>query len=121
MGLVLALVGLYALVAYAVGRRTREIGIRMAIGASRRNILGMVLPRGLVVAVAGLAAGIVASNGAWFALAAYVPGVVRASGRFDTIGLLLVTTVILVVTALAALLPAYRASRIAPTEALRCE
>jgi predicted permease len=121
MGLVLALVGLYALVAYTVGRRTREIGIRMAIGANRRNILGMVLRRGLLVALAGLAAGIVASKGAWSALAAFVPGVMQTNGRFDSIGVVFVTLVILVVTALAAILPAYRASRIAPTEALRCE
>ena len=93
----------------------------MAIGANRRNILGMVLRRGLLVALAGLAAGMVASNGAWSAIAAYVPGVTQASGRRDIVGLVLVAGVILVVTTLAALVPAYRASRIAPTEALRCE
>jgi len=121
MALVLSVVGLYALVAYAVGRRTREIGIRMAIGASRLNIVGMVLSGGLLVVLAGLTVGIVVSRSAWSALAAYVPGVRQSGGGFDTTGFVLVTVTILAVSAVAAFLPAHRASRIAPTEALRSQ
>ena len=61
MGLGLAIIGLYGLVAYAVGRRTREIGIRMAIGADRAAVVRMVLRQGLVLALVGLAIGGAAS------------------------------------------------------------
>ena len=64
MGLGLAIVGLYGLVAYATSRRTKEIGIRMAIGAGRTAVLRMVLRQGLVLAVAGLGVGLVAGVGA---------------------------------------------------------
>ena len=59
MGLILAMVGLYGLVAYSVSRRTREIGIRMAIGADRRTVVWMVLRQGLQLGVAGVAVGLV--------------------------------------------------------------
>jgi len=64
MGLGLAIVGLYGLVAYAVSRRTREIGIRMAIGANQRDVLRLVLRQGVLLAGVGLAVGLVASAGA---------------------------------------------------------
>src|SRR5260370_3194818 len=64
MGLSVAIVGLYGLVAYAASRRTREIGIRMAIGAGRAGVLRMVLGQGIVPALVGLVVGLVASVGA---------------------------------------------------------
>ena len=70
MGLALSIVGLYGLVAYAAARRTREIGIRMAIGADRGTVLRMVLRQGVVLAVTGLAVGLVASVGAGEAMRA---------------------------------------------------
>src|SRR3989442_13730796 len=63
MGLGLAIVGLYGLVAYATSRRTKEIGIRMAIGAGRTAVLRMVLRQGLVLAGAGLCMGLVGGRG----------------------------------------------------------
>ena len=63
MGLSLAIVGLYGLVAYATSRRTKEIGIRMAIGAGRRAVLRMVLRQGLVLAGIGLVLGVIAGVG----------------------------------------------------------
>ena len=63
MGLALAIVGLYGLVAYAASRRTREIGIRMAIGADRAVVLQMVVRQGVVLTLAGLGAGLLASVG----------------------------------------------------------
>ena len=118
MGLVLSIVGLYGLVAYAATRRTREIGIRMAIGATRGVVLGMVLRQGLLLTLAGLAVGLVASLGAGQLLEAAFPG--GAEGQ-DFMALVLVAPVVLAVTMAAAYIPARRASRINPTEALRYE
>ncbi len=118
MGLGLAIVGLYGLVAYAASRRTREIGIRMAIGADQAAVLRMVLGHGFMLAVAGLALGLVASLGAGRLLAAAFP---TGDNRQDFVSLLIVVPIVLAVTFLAAYIPARRASRINPTQALRHE
>ncbi len=118
MGLGLSIVGLYGLVAYAASRRTREIGIRMAIGAGRSAVLRMVLRQGMMLAIAGLGVGLLASVGAGRALSALFPG---GDGRTDLMAFLLVASAVLMVTLLAAYVPARRASRINPTEALRHE
>jgi len=121
MGLALALVGLYGLVAYAVSRRTKEIGIRMAIGAGRSAVLRMVLRQGMVLAVAGLGLGLLASVGADRALRAIFADGPGGDGRTDVMAFLLVGATVLTVTLLAAYVPARRASRVNPTEALRHE
>jgi putative ABC transport system permease protein len=118
MGLSLAIVGLYGLVAYAATRRTREIGIRMAIGADRTTVLRLVLRQGIVLALVGLAVGLVASVGAGALLAAAFPS---GDNRTDFAALLLVTPIVLAVTFVAAYIPARRASRINPMQALRYE
>ena len=118
MGLGLAIVGLYGLVAYAAARRTREIGIRMAIGATRGTVLSLVLRQGLLLALVGLAVGLVASIGAGQLLAAAFPS---GDDQRDFLSLILVAPVVLAVTLGAAYIPARRASRINPTEALRFE
>jgi predicted permease len=119
MGLALAFVGLYGLVAYAASRRTREIGIRMAVGANRGAVLRMIARQGAMLAVSGLALGLVASVGARRAMAAIFPG--GAARGFDAPAFALVALAVLTVTLLAAFVPARRASRINPTEALRHE
>jgi predicted permease len=121
MGLGLAIVGLYGLVAYAATRRTKEIGIRMAIGADRSSVLRMVLRQGLVLAASGLAAGLFASIAAGRGLAAVFPGLSTGNRSADLAAFFLVASTVFLVTLLAAFLPARRASRINPTEALRCE
>ncbi len=118
MGLVLSIVGLYGLVSYAATRRTREIGIRMAIGATRAGVLSMVLRQGLLLTLVGLAVGLVASIGAGQLLDAAFPS---GDDRQDIMALVLVAPVVLAVTMAAAYIPARRASRINPTEALRYE
>jgi predicted permease len=118
MGLGLAIIGLYGLVAYAVGRRTREIGIRMAIGADRAAVVRMVLRQGLVLALVGLAVGVAASVGAGQLLQAAFPS---GGDQADIITLLLVVPVVLAVTFIAAYVPARQASRVDPVLALRNE
>jgi predicted permease len=119
LGLGLAIVGLYGLVAYAAARRTREIGIRMAIGADRSNVLRMVLRQGMTLALVGLVIGLVASVGAGILLAAAFPS--GGEERTDVVAFVIVTAVVLVVTLLAAYIPATRAARINPVQALRYE
>jgi ABC-type antimicrobial peptide transport system permease subunit len=121
MGLALAIVGLYGLVAYAASRRTKEIGIRMAIGADRSVVLRMVLRQGTVLALAGLGVGLLASVGASRGLGAVFPGGPGGDGRTDVVAFPLVAITVLAVTLLAAYIPARRASRVNPLEALRYE
>lgn len=116
MGLGLAIVGLYGLVAYAASRRTREIGIRLAIGADGGDVLKLVIRQGLLLASIGLAVGLAASVGAGRLMAAAFPS---GDDQRDFGALLIVIPTVLLVTALAAYIPARRASLINPTEALR--
>src|SRR6185436_10351830 len=109
MGLGLAIVGLYGLVAYAASRRTREIGIRMAIGANAGAVLRMVLRQGVVLVLAGLGLGLAA--GAVELLRAAFP---TGDSQRDLVGLAIVMPIVLAVTSLAAYLPARRASLVNP-------
>jgi len=118
MGLGLALVGLYGLVAYAASRRTREIGIRMAIGAERATVVRLVLRQGVALALVGLAIGLVVSVAAGRLLAAAIP---TGDNPRDLMAQLLVIPIVLAVTFVAAYVPAFQASRINPIEALRQE
>jgi ABC-type antimicrobial peptide transport system permease subunit len=118
MGLGLSIVGLYGLVAFAVSRRTREIGIRMAVGADRAAVLRLVLRQGLALALVGLAVGVMASVGAGQLLQAAFPS---GEDQGDIVGLLLVVPIVLAVTFLAAYVPARQASRVDPILALRHE
>jgi putative ABC transport system permease protein len=116
VGLILSLVGLYGLVSYTAGRRTREIGIRMAIGAQRGNVLQMVMRQGLRLSLIGIAIGLLAGFGAERGLNA-----VFSSSKVDWAMYLLVAPLLLAITLLAAYIPARRASRVDPMRALRYE
>src|SRR5207248_640709 len=94
MGLGLAIIGLYGLVAYAASRQTKEIGIRMAIGADRSNVLRMVLRQGLVLATGGLAAGLFGSIAAGRGLAAVFPGLSAGTRSADLAAFLLVASTV---------------------------
>lgn len=116
-GLLLSMIGLYGLVAYSVNRRTREIGIRMAVGASPGSVLWGVLRRGLGLASAGVGLGLMASRAMDAMMVATFEGVERTEPTVY----LRVVPVLIVTALLAAYLPARRASRIDPTLALRNE
>ena len=119
MGMLLALIGLYGLVSYAVGRRTREIGIRMAIGAAQGEVLRMVLRQGFALTAWGLGAGLILSVIAQQALAAAFSSSNRLS--IDMLAYPLLVVAALLVTTLAAYIPARRAARVDPLLALRHE
>jgi ABC-type antimicrobial peptide transport system permease subunit len=114
VGLSLALIGLYAIVSYQVSRRTREIGVRMALGAVRMQVVRMIVGKAAVMGVAGIAAGTVLSfaGGRFVAAAFGVP-------PFDPVLFSAVPLVLLATTLLASAVPARRASTIDPQQALR--
>ena len=119
MGLILAMGGLYGLVAYSVSRRSREIGIRMAIGANRQKVIRMVLQQGLVLGSIGVAAGLILS---FFACRALTSAIWIASFSHLDYGVFpAIAAPLLVVTILATYGPARRASLIDPMRALREE
>jgi predicted permease len=119
MGLILAVAGLYGLVAYSVSRRTREIGIRMAIGADRREVVWMVLRQGLRLGAAGVAIGLVVGYFACRAVTSALSFVTFE--RVDPLVLSGIALPLLAITVLATWAPARRASLIDPLRALRDE
>jgi len=117
IALILACVGVYGVMAYAVSERTREIGIRMAMGAERKDVLRMVIGRGLVVTGIGLSIGFVLSLMLARLLASFIYGVSATDWQiFGGISLALAAAAIL-----ACYIPARRAMAIDPVEALRYE
>ena len=117
VGLLLAAVGLYGVTAYGVEQRTSEIGVRMALGANRRSVVGLVLREAFLQIAIGLALGIPAAIGAGTLIASRLFGV----APWDPV-MLAVAAVLLALAALpAALLPARRAASVDPTHALRAE
>jgi len=118
LGLTLALIGLYGLVAYSVARRTREIGIRMAIGAHRSNVLAMVLRQGVTLAMIGIAIGTLVSLVLERLLGAAMQGL--GSGG-SPVTFVAVPCALLVLTVVASYVPALRAARVDPLRALRYE
>jgi predicted permease len=117
VGLLLAIAGLYGLVAYNVGRRTREIGIRIAIGAGRSDVLRLVMGKGLVLVGMGTAIGLAMG----FAVERLMNSMLFNAGGVDIVAYVIVVPLLLAVTMLATYVPARRAARIAPTQALRYE
>jgi ABC-type antimicrobial peptide transport system permease subunit len=117
VGLLLAVAGLYGLVAYNVSRRTREIGIRMALGAAGSDVLRMVMGKGLVLVAIGVAIGLVMG----FGVERLMNAMLFNAGGVDLVVYVSVVPGLFGVTLLAAYLPARRAARISPTQALRYE
>jgi predicted permease len=117
LALVLAAVGVAGVLAYLVSRRRREIGIRMALGASRANVLGLIVRRGVLYAGAGIAAGIAAA----LFLTRLMEGLLFGVAPRDPLTFVAVSAILLVIAVVASLIPALRAARVDPLEALRSE
>jgi predicted permease len=117
LGFILAVVGIFGVVSYAVAQRTHEIGIRMALGADRRNILKLVLGQGVGLVVAGVCCGLVA---AWAVTRATTKLFVGVSSM-DPITYVAATLLLAAVALLACYIPAFRATRVDPMIALRHE
>jgi predicted permease len=117
LGLLLASVGIYGTVSYAVVRRTREVGIRMALGARKRDVIAMILRETTRPVIAGLAIGLIVAVFAAHLMRAILFGV----GMFDPVSFIGVSVLFFLIATLAAYLPARRAARVDPMVALRYE
>jgi putative ABC transport system permease protein len=117
VALLLALSGIYGVIAHAVAQRTHEIGIRMALGAAREDVLRMILGEGGRLALAGVAIGI----GASFLLTQWLRALLYGVSATDPLTFLLSGALLIGVALAAGFVPARRATRVDPMIALRCE
>jgi putative ABC transport system permease protein len=115
--LLLAAAGIYGVLSSMVAERTREMGVRSALGATRANIISLVLGQGLTLASLGVGIGLVGAAAASFLIATMLFGV----SPLDPLTYLAVIALLLAVTAIASYIPARRASRVDPIIALRYE
>ena len=117
LAMFLSVVGVYGIRAYLVSRRSREIGVRMALGASARDVLALVFKEGLVLVVVGLAVGLLLAVGTGFAVASLVYEV----GAFDPLVFSVAPLLLAAAALVACYVPARRATRVAPVVVLRAE
>src|SRR2546430_743329 len=117
LALGLAVVGLYGVKAYSVARRTREIGIRMALGAQAGAVLRMIMPEGSIMLLSGIVLGLLLAIGT----AKVLSGILYEVGALDPIAFTVAPLVLIVAALIATWLPARRATRIDPVQALRAE
>ena len=117
VGLTLAAIGLYGVMSYSVRRRTREIGIRMAMGAKPLAVLRMVLRQGLVLTAIGLGIGLIIA----LVVGRFTASVLYGTSGADPLTFIVVSVVLLVAATVAILVPAFRAAHVQPTTALRYE
>jgi ABC-type antimicrobial peptide transport system permease subunit len=115
--LILATIGIYGVMAYLVNQGTREIGIRMALGASQRNVLSLVVRQGMALAVSGMLIGLAAA----FFLARLIRSQLFGVDSTDPITFASISALLLLIALLASYIPAQRAARIDPMASLRCD
>ena len=117
LALALAVVGVFSVVNYSASRRTREIGIRLALGAQRVDILGMILREALFIVLVGVVAGLFMAIASGRLLASFM----FANGGVDTSVYIVVALMLIAIAMLACFLPAYKATKVDPSDALRHE
>jgi len=117
VAVVLTAIGIYGVMSYAVAQRTREIGIRMALGARRGDVVGLVLQQGVAVTAIGIGLGLAGAA----ALTRYLEALLFGVTRLDPLTLASAAAAFAVVATVASAIPARRASRVDPLVALRCE
>jgi predicted permease len=117
LSLLLAVVGMYGVISYAVNQRIRDIGVRIALGARHQNIFAMVLLQGLKLVVIGLAIGVALSVG----ISRFLAGLLVDTGTLDPLAYASASLILLAVAAIACYIPARRAMRVDPIVALRYE
>ena len=117
IALALAAMGVYGVMAYVVSQRTQEFGVRMALGADTRDVLGLIFREGLTLAVVGITSGLILAVAVTRLMAGFLIGI----SPFDPITFIGVPVMLGMVTLLACWLPAYRATKVDPMTALRAE
>jgi putative ABC transport system permease protein len=117
VALALAAVGIYGVISYSVAQRTPEFGIRLALGASAKDVRGMVLGQGMVLGLLGVGAGALFS----FILARFMTGLLFGVSSYDPVTFITMALALLVVTLVACYIPARRATKVDPMTALRYE
>jgi predicted permease len=117
LSLLLAVVGMYGVISYAVNQRIHEIAVRIALGAQKQNIFGMVIGYGLKLVVAGLAIGVGLAAG----LSRFLSTLLVNTGALDPLAYVSASLLLVIVAALGCYVPARRAVRVDPMVALRCE
>ncbi|MFL6290608.1 MAG: ABC transporter permease [Thermoanaerobaculia bacterium] len=119
LALLLAGVGIYGVLSYLVTQRTREIGVRMALGASARNVLGMVVRQGFLAVLLGVAIGVAGAFALARILGGQIAGLLAGGSATDPVTFVLAPAVLAAVALLASVIPAHRASQMDPLVALR--
>ena len=115
--LVLAIIGIYGVMSYSIAQRSREIGVRMALGAGRSQIRNLILRQGMLLAIVGVSIGVCAT----FGLVRFIASLLFGVSTWDPIAFLSVPLLLLGAALLAVLLPARRAMLVDPIKALRSE
>jgi ABC-type antimicrobial peptide transport system permease subunit len=115
--LAIAAVGLFGLLSYVVAQRSREIGIRTALGAQVSHVVALVLRQGIAISISGIAAGLCAA----YVLTRYLSSLLYGVGRADVGSYVTVALAVGLVATIASIVPAWRAARVDPVVALRAE